>query len=170
MNQLKDWGFSSEWWRGDRGEYWVIAQFLLFFGFILLPVYPAITVDTLAPLWQYGRWISLVVFGVIGVLLSGLGVTNLGHNLTPLPHPKDESALVTSGVYRFVRHPIYSGVIFLAISYSIWQLSLIHAIGSIVFLIFFDVKARKEEAWLKEKFADYATYQNQVKKLIPWIY
>jgi hypothetical protein len=26
MNQLKAWGFSAQWWRGERGEYWVIAQ------------------------------------------------------------------------------------------------------------------------------------------------
>jgi hypothetical protein len=37
MNQLKDWGFSTQWWRGEKGEYWVIAQGLLFLGFILLP-------------------------------------------------------------------------------------------------------------------------------------
>jgi len=36
--------------------------------------------------------------------------------------------------------------------------------------MFFDVKAKKEETWLIEKFPDYANYRNSVKKLIPWIY
>jgi protein-S-isoprenylcysteine O-methyltransferase Ste14 len=39
-----------------------------------------------------------------------------------------------------------------------------------VFLVFFDLKARKEEIWLKHQFPDYENYQSQVKKLIPWIY
>jgi protein-S-isoprenylcysteine O-methyltransferase Ste14 len=78
--------------------------------------------------------------------------------------------LVTTGIYRIVRHPLYSGVVFIAIAYSGWQWSLIHGIGAMVFLIFFDLKARKEEIWLKHKFPDYENYQSQVKKLIPWIY
>jgi len=77
---------------------------------------------------------------------------------------------VTSGVYGVVRHPIYSGVIFLAIAYSCWKLSFVHAISAIILLLFFDVKARKEESWLSNKFSDYDQYRSQVKKLIPWIY
>jgi rhodanese-related sulfurtransferase len=40
MNQLKQWGFSDEWWRGQKGEYWVLVQTVLSLGFILLPPYP----------------------------------------------------------------------------------------------------------------------------------
>jgi hypothetical protein len=50
MNQLKEWGFPPQWWRGERGEYWVIAQILLFVGFMLLPIYPAIDRASLSPL------------------------------------------------------------------------------------------------------------------------
>ena len=98
------------------------------------------------------------------------GSLELGANLTPLPHPKHDGELVTGGVYGLVRHPIYSGVIFLAIAYSCWQLSLSHAIGAIVLLLFFDIKARKEESWLSTKFTDYEQYRSRVKKLIPWVY
>jgi hypothetical protein len=37
MRVLSDWGFTSDWWRGLRGEYWVIAQGILLLGFIILP-------------------------------------------------------------------------------------------------------------------------------------
>jgi protein-S-isoprenylcysteine O-methyltransferase Ste14 len=106
----------------------------------------------------------------MAVLLLLWGIIALGKNLTPLPHPKNDGELVTSGVYGVVRHPIYSGVIFLTIAYRCWQWSLIHAIGAIIFLLFFDIKARKEESWLSNKFADYDAYRSQVKKLTPGIY
>jgi protein-S-isoprenylcysteine O-methyltransferase Ste14 len=170
MNQLKEWGFSAQWWRGERGEYWVIGQTILSVGFILLPVYPVVALDSLSPIWKYTGWLLTGLLGLIAALLLLSGILELGKNLTPLPHPKHDSELVTSGVYGVVRHPIYSGVVFLAIAYSFWQLSFIHAIGAIILLLFFDIKARKEESWLSNKFSDYDQYRSQVKKLIPWIY
>jgi protein-S-isoprenylcysteine O-methyltransferase Ste14 len=170
MNQLKEWGFSDQWWRGQRGEYWVIAQIVLFVSFILLPVYPVVALDSLSPIWKYTAWGATGVWGLIATLLLFRGVIELGANLTPLPHPKDDGELVTGGVYGVVRHPIYSGVIFLAIAYSCWQWSLSHAIGAAIFLVFFDFKAKTEEVWLQNKFPDYDAYRSRVKKLIPWIY
>ena len=170
MNQLKEWGFSDQWWRGERGEYWVVGQIILFIGFMLLPDYPVVALDSLSPIWKYTGWGLTGLFGLIAALLLLAGILELGKNLTPLPHPKDDGTLVTSGVYGIVRHPIYSGVVFLAIAYSCWQWSLSHAIGTILLLLFFDVKARKEESWLSNKFSDYDRYRSLVKKLIPWIY
>jgi protein-S-isoprenylcysteine O-methyltransferase Ste14 len=106
MNLLREWGFSSQWWRGEKGEYWVLGQIILSIGFILLPVYPAIDLDNLSPLWRYTSWAGTVFFGLMAGLLLLLGLLNLGANLTPLPHPKDEGDLVTSGVYGLV---VYQG-------------------------------------------------------------
>jgi protein-S-isoprenylcysteine O-methyltransferase Ste14 len=88
MNQLKKWGFSTQWWRGEKGEYWVLAQAILSLGFILLPVYPVVILDNLLPTWQYIRWALIGIFGLIAILLLLLGSVELGTNLTPLPHPK----------------------------------------------------------------------------------
>jgi protein-S-isoprenylcysteine O-methyltransferase Ste14 len=118
MNQFKDWGFSAQWWRGEKGEYWVLGQTVLSVGFALLPVYPAIALNNLSPIWKYADWGLTGIFGLMALLLLFSGSLELGSNLTPLPHPKHDGALVTGGVYALVRHPIYSGVIFLAIAYS----------------------------------------------------
>jgi protein-S-isoprenylcysteine O-methyltransferase Ste14 len=170
MNQFKEWGFSDQWWRGERGEYWVVGQIILFIGFMLLPVYPVVALENLSPIWKYIGWGLTGLLGLIATWLLLSGILELGKNITPLPHPKHDGELVTSGVYGVVRHPIYSGVVFLAIAYSCWQWSLAHAIGAIILLLFFDIKARKEESWLSNKFSDYDRYRSQVKKLIPWIY
>lgn len=170
MNQLKEFGFSAQWWRGERGEYWVMGQIILFLAFALLPIYPAIDPDNFSPIWQYVGWGLTGLFGLMAVLFLGSGILKLGKNLTPLPHPKDDGELVTEGVYGVVRHPIYSGVIFLAIAYGCWQWSLLHLVGAILFVVFFDFKARKEELWLRNKFPGYDAYQAKTKKLIPGVY
>ncbi|MFM7191914.1 MAG: methyltransferase family protein [Microcystaceae cyanobacterium] len=170
MNQLKNWGFSTHWWRGDKGEYWVLGQFLLLIIFVLLPVYPGMVADSLSPIAQYCRWGLIALAGGLAVVFFVGGKLALGGNLTPLPHPKEDGSLVTTGIYRWVRHPLYSGVIFAAIAYSAWQWSLTKGLTWVFFFFFFHFKANQEEAWLKQKFSEYATYQTQVKKLIPWIY
>ncbi len=129
MNNLKEWGFSSNWLSNSKGEYWVIGQTILSIAFILLPVFPVINLPI-----EF-QWLGMISCGVIAVLLGLGGLLKLGKNLTPLPHPKDDSSLVTGGVYAWVRHPIYSSVIFLALSFAIWQMSLSHALGTLIFLL-----------------------------------
>jgi protein-S-isoprenylcysteine O-methyltransferase Ste14 len=170
MNQLKDWGFSAHWWRGKKGEYWALGQAILLIIFVLLPIYPAVATDSLSAIAQYGRWGMIALSSSLALVFFVGGGLALGGNLTPLPHPKTEGTLVTTGIYRWVRHPLYSGVIFAAIAYSAWQWSLSQGIISVVFFFFFNFKAQQEETWLKQKFPEYANYQTQVKKLIPWIY
>jgi protein-S-isoprenylcysteine O-methyltransferase Ste14 len=40
----------------------------------------------------------------------------------------------------------------------------------VIIVIFFDIKSRKEEQWLVERFSAYVNYQGRVRKLIPWVY
>ena len=170
MKILSDWGVTSNWWRGDRGEYWVIAQGILLIIFALIPpnIPGFIDLDTSA--WQYLRWILTAIFSIVAMVFLGRSLFDLGQNLTPLPHPRDDGQLVKTGVYRLVRHPLYGGVIYLALAYASWQMSWVHLVGSIGLFIFFDAKSRTEEVWLTEKFSDYVNYATGVKKLIPWIY
>jgi protein-S-isoprenylcysteine O-methyltransferase Ste14 len=170
MKLLSDWGITSDWWRGDLGEYWVIAQGILLLVFALIPPNTPSFIDLGSSVWLYTSWILTAIFGVLSIVFLGRSLFDLGQNLTPLPHPRDEGQLVTTGVYGLVRHPMYSGVIYLALAYASWQMSWVHLVGSIVLFMFFDAKSRREEVWLTEKFPDYAKYSSHVKKLILWIY
>lgn len=170
MKLLSDWGITTNWWRGDRGEYWAIAQGILLLVFALLPPQIPSSIELDSSIWQYTSWILTAIFGMLAIVFLGRSLSDLGQNLTPLPHPRDEGQLVTTGIYGLVRHPMYSGVIYLALAYASWQMSWVHLVGSIVLFVFFDAKSRKEEVWLTERFPDYSNYRTSVKKLIPWIY
>jgi protein-S-isoprenylcysteine O-methyltransferase Ste14 len=167
MNLLKDWGFSWDGLRsGRRGEYWVLAQGFLVLGFVLLPVYRLPGLPMVEP---YGLPIALLL-AIAALVLFCKGFWDLGNSLTPLPHPKDDSQLVQSGVYRIVRHPIYSGLIFGGWGWALYQFSVTHLIGAIALFLFFNAKASREESWLNERYPDYSEYCQRVKKLIPGLY
>jgi protein-S-isoprenylcysteine O-methyltransferase Ste14 len=171
MKLLTDWGFSRSGWRqGDRGEYWVIPQALLFLGFVLLPVYrmSGFNIPTLIGL--YGVLPIALLLLLTATFLFFKGFIDLGHSLTPLPYPREDGKLIQTGVYGMVRHPIYSGVILGGLGWALFQLSLPHLIGAVTFFLFFNAKANREEIWLTEKYSDYSEYQKNVKKLIPGLY
>jgi protein-S-isoprenylcysteine O-methyltransferase Ste14 len=170
MKLLSDWGITVNWWRGDRGEYWVIAQGVLLFAFAFIPPNIPSFIDFRVANWLYISWILTSIFGILAIVFLGRSLFDLGQNLTPLPHPRHEGQLVQTGIYRFVRHPMYSGVIYLALAYTSFQMSWVHLVGSIFLCLFFDAKSRTEEIWLTNKFSDYASYSTSVKKLIPWLY
>jgi protein-S-isoprenylcysteine O-methyltransferase Ste14 len=167
MSLLKDWGFSAESWRGQKGEYWVVLQGLLIIGFALLPSGSPLTPE---PPLRYGIWAIALFLAVAGLVFFIRGLLELGTSLTPLPYPRKDGVLVQTGIYAIVRHPVYTGVVVGAMAWAIAQLSPAHGLGALVLLIFFMAKASHEERLLLAQYPDYDLYQQRVKKLIPWLY
>lgn len=111
--------------------------------------------------------IVLVATGVLLVLMSARW---LGPSLTPFPRPRPESELVTSGPYRLVRHPIYFANFLILLGWSLLHDDVLTAVGALLLLAFFDLKSRREERWLIERFPDYRLYQQRVRRLVPLVY
>ena len=61
---------------------------------------------------------------VIGAVVLAAAMVNLGRSLTPLPTPIEHGMLRVGGLYRSVQHPIYAGVMALAIGVSIRSASM----------------------------------------------
>ena len=149
---------------GARGEGWVIGQFV---------IGAAILVSTFFTRVEVPFFIQIIggTLFLIGAIIALMGLFHLGSNLTPFPKPKDgEHTLITNGAYGFVRHPIYSGLAIAALGWTLWWGTLLGIALALFLFVWFDMKSRREEKWLVEKYPDYAAYQKRVKKLIPFIY
>jgi protein-S-isoprenylcysteine O-methyltransferase Ste14 len=168
MRWWQDWGFSWQGWRtNERGEYWLLAQVLLIALFPLLPVYrPWVVSESGAILiGTLGGAIALA-----GLLIALKAFTELGSNLTPLPHPKNQGELVQTGLYAWVRHPLYCGLLFLLAGLAIALQSLSHLTLTGLLLLVLNTKASREESWLTQRFPEYVAYQQRVRKLIPGLF
>ena len=150
----------------SRGELYVVVQAILlialFFGPKDIFGLPTMLNQTL---W----WIGQILF-YSGIVIAIWAAILLGPNLTPLPKPKPSGEFIQSGLYRFVRHPIYFGVILVCFGWAGIEQTLYTLVLAIILLIFFDLKSRQEEIWLTEKFSEYDVYIQNTKKLIPFLY
>lgn len=157
----------TPWWKGPRGEWYVVTQALLF---VLILWGPRDVPGLSWPIWGTVSSSTGIALMVLGLALSVAAALNLGSNLTPLPHPKDDASFVASGPYRVVRHPMYGGVILLALGWSFHVEGLLTLGYTALTILFFDIRTRCEEAWLMQRFPEYAVYRMRVRKLIPFIY
>jgi protein-S-isoprenylcysteine O-methyltransferase Ste14 len=148
---------------GDRGGIWVFTQSVLFLVYAVIPRLLPLFLP--APVRVTG--LALLAFGAFLLIPSAF---NLGRNLTPFPKPKRSGTLITHGIYRFVRHPMYSGLFFLLCGYALWDAHAGRLGVALALAVFFDRKARTEERRLGEAYPEYAGYSRRTKKFIPWIY
>lgn len=154
--------------KGKRGEWFLVVQAVLFCLLAAGPRSAGWLPVQLPPL--PGMSVSALLLMLGGTLLAACGVVQLGRNLTPLPMPKDDAQLATSGAYAVVRHPIYSGIILISWGWGLWLASVLSLLYALLLTLFFDWKSRFEEVQLGNKFSDYPAYQKRVRKLLPFVY
>lgn len=157
------------WLHNERGEWYVAIQIVLMIGVLLAPRLDGQSHNR-NPAWPVETMVIGTVLLVCGAIVSMLGGSALGRSLSPYPKPKQNAELVERGIYGIVRHPIYCGIILLAVGWGLFWMSGLALIGAILLFAFFDIKSRREERWLEEKFAGYAAYKRRVKMLIPFVY
>lgn len=151
---------------GPRGEGWVALQAVLFVAVIATGIAgpfwagPVRAIGALAGL-------ALIAGGI--ALIAG-GVVALRRQLTAFPRPVDDGQLVEDGAFGLVRHPMYGGGVLFAIGWGLLMASVPTLLCGVVLALFFDLKSRREEAWLGEVFPTYAEYRRRTPRLIPWIY
>ncbi len=97
---------------------------------------------------------------------------DLGRNWSVTLEIKDAHQLVTSGVYRQVRHPMYSAFFLWALAQALLLPNLLAGFSGLVgFGILFAFRVGREEAMMRETFgADYDAYVARTKRIIPGLY
>ena len=100
---------------------------------------------------------------IIAFIILLVAIKDLGRNLSPFPRPINNSNLVTKGIYRFTRHPMYYSLIFISFGVFITKLSIYYLFLSISLVLIIRFKISLEEQYLNNKFKNYLIYKNEVK-------
>jgi protein-S-isoprenylcysteine O-methyltransferase Ste14 len=133
----------------------------------------AILLSVSAALWQVTPLLGIVAdaMTVIGLLITLWARRMLGTNWSASVVFKERHELIEGGPYRFVRHPIYSGVLLMLFGTMLMWGRLVGLIAFIVIIVALSVKASLEERLLMRHFPDaYAQYRQRVRAaIIPFV-
>ncbi len=106
-------------------------------------------------------------FILLGLLTSTLGVVDLWEFFGILPAHR---GLKTTGLYRYVRHPIYLGYLLAAVGWTTFSFSIRNLVVLIVFCSTCFLRIVKEERVLRSENPAYASYAMKTKfRMLPWI-
>ncbi|MCZ4318655.1 methyltransferase [Aequorivita viscosa] len=114
-------------------------------------------------------WIGVGMLG-LGALVTTIVVLQLNIHLSPFPSPLPGSKLIVKGVYKFVRHPIYTGIIMAFIGFAIIADSGYKLLVAILLALLFYFKSVYEENRLMEVFTNYSEYKKRSGRFLPKIW
>ncbi len=157
-------------WRG-----WALARLgliVLLIALYKLPIF--------SPFWDFAYRLSFFYNGtvrIVGTFLTALGIAfavwarrHIGRNWSGRPTMKIGHELVTSGPYRFVRHPIYTGILI-----ALFGSGLVNGptwmVAFILFALIFSWRIHVEETYMMELFpGQYPAYRARTRALIPFLW
>lgn len=141
-----------------------LVQVLIIGG--LMGLVASISREFLLPLAV--RWWGALLFAVPGVILILAGAWHFrrrGTTLNPL-HPETASALVTSGVYRISRNPMYAGFLLCLCGWACYLGNRYALLGPVIFVFYMNYfQIRPEERALAKLFGqEYDAYRRLVRR------
>jgi protein-S-isoprenylcysteine O-methyltransferase Ste14 len=114
------------------------------------------------------QWLAISAFGII-VGLYTLAHNKLG-NFGIYPEPIPDSCLITTGPYRWIRHPMYTSLLLFMLGIALYRHAWPNYVGLLLLAVAIFGKMRLEEAHLHLKFEDYSDYVKRTHRLLPGIY
>lgn len=152
---------------GRRGGGWVVVQVLLIAA-VMLSALVGLEWPHVLEIPAYAVGALLIALGTALLVAGGVA---LGPALTPYPAPRGADGMTTGGVYARARHPIYGGVLLLALGWSAVFASPAGLALTVVLALFLELKSRREEHWLDAHYPGYADYRRRVRRrFVPFVY
>ena len=142
-------------------------------GAILLFLHPRSLSGLLQPLLPTATrlpWVGVALIA-IGLGFSGWARSHLGRLWSGRVTLKEDHAIIQTGPYSFVRHPIYTGLLIAVVGTLLTEITLAAIAGAVLLTIGLIMKIRQEERLLTNHFgAAYDDYRIQVAGLIPYVW
>ena len=160
-----------------RGEGSYLLLPLRLFGLLMMLIFltylinPQWTRWSALPLPEWSRWTGAALAAAMLPLIFWM-FQSLGHNITPTAATRKNHHLVTTGPYRWIRHPLYSFATICWIGFSLlaanWFVLVLLLLGSGLLI----KRTAVEEAHLVERFGDqYRDYMRRTGRFFPrfWV-
>lgn len=145
----------------------LMAMIVSFYSTLFMPVIEYLFVK---PEIMLLRIIAAIALLTLGIVLRISAFSILRGNFSTSITPANEGKLITNGIYGYIRHPLYLGLIFVSLSGMIYfnvRVSWVFFVAELVFIL---QRINKEEIFLHDRFPEYAVYVRKANKLIPFIY
>jgi protein-S-isoprenylcysteine O-methyltransferase Ste14 len=158
----------------ERGRLEIVSLSAMWLGSVILPI---LWVST--PLFSFADYPFRPAQYVAGVVLFALGLwlfhrshVDLSTNCSVRLDIRENHALITSGVYRRVRHPMYAAILLQAIGQALvvpnWTVGAFYLFA---FMLMFSFRVGSEEQMMLQHFGDeYEIYMRKSQRLIPGIW
>ncbi len=143
-----------------KGVVFVTIQLLLIIAYFITP--NPLSISIYKPIA-----LASGIAAIFGLSLTTLATFQLNTRLSPLPRPKANAVLIRTGTYKYIRHPIYSGLFLFAVGWALHDGNLTRIAIAFALLVLFNFKARYEEQLLELVFDDYPAYKTETGRLFP---
>jgi protein-S-isoprenylcysteine O-methyltransferase Ste14 len=139
---------------------WILValQFALLIALVFIPTQPSPS----PAIYTIGRTLAIA-----SLFLLVIAAFFLRPSITALPEPRADAPFITSGVYGYIRHPMYSALILFSLGAALYKWSPLALLVAIVLIIVLNIKYRYEDSLLRAKWPQASEYQNKVGALFP---
>jgi protein-S-isoprenylcysteine O-methyltransferase Ste14 len=128
----------------------------------------------LAYLLVSGPWfasLEWVWLEIVGLYLGAWAIYTMKlRSLRIAPEVARGARLITTGPYRFIRHPMYSAVLLITVSLVLSRFTLARLTVWTALLTVLLAKLQHEEVLLAKRFREYTAYQRRTKRLVPFVF
>jgi protein-S-isoprenylcysteine O-methyltransferase Ste14 len=146
--------------------FYVLVQISLF-----IALYRACVVAGGSRIIGFSPVIALLV-GVLGagaLVVASAAFLAIGSSFRIQPEPRPGASLVDRGIYRYLRHPMYTAVVLFAATLFLLKGTLLAGATAAAVIVFHFIKAQREEILLLGRYGGYAEYMARTWGIIPGI-
>ncbi len=111
------------------------------------------------------------IFGILSAVVGIWAILSMRlSNLNVQPIPKHNAILITTGIYSKLRHPMYTSLLLLMLSFLIHRFTFVSLAISCALCATLISKLTYEEQLLIQKFSEYSEYRKRTWRIIPFIF
>ena len=151
-----------------------IALSVAFFGMAILPAFYVATGIPRDADYAVRPWaiVAGIVIFVFGLWIFRRSHKDLGRNWSVTLEIREKHKLVTRGLYRFIRHPMYASFLLIALAQAFLLPNWVAGLSGLVGLaVLFFMRINVEERMMLDTFGEeYRVYSGKTKRIIPYIY